>query len=172
MAGPPKCARIGCVETVSYDNPLCELHRQEARESRLSECEQCHQFDVTSMALEAMTGDAGLCAECRQGVKASDDDHGAAERECHYLYILTLDGGDYYLGQTDDLERQVKEHYYGQFPSTAGRNPQLVWSEQWVGQSVKLQERVDKLAKLYGENPSVMLYNLQARLPLGGIQWG
>ena len=172
MVGPPKCSKIGCVEAVSYDHPLCELHWQELRESRLSECERCHQFDDMLLACEAMTEDAGLCAECRQEVKAPDHDHEAAERQCQYLYILTLDGGDYYLGQTDDLERQVKGHHYGKFPSTAGRNPQLVWSEQWVGQSVKLQERVDKLAKLYSENPSAMLYSLQARLPLGGIQWG
>ena len=119
-----------------------------------------------------MTEDASLCAECRQEVKAPDPDQGAAERQCRYLYVLTLDGGDYYLGQTDDLERQIAEHNYGQSPCTAGRHPQLVWSEKWVGQSVELQERMDELTRLLSENPTAMLHRLQARLPLGGIQWG
>ena len=167
-----QCSKIRCVEMVSYDQPLCEPHWQEFRESRLSECERCHQFDDMSLALEAATEDVHLCAECRQEVKAPDHDRRAAERRCQYLYILTLEGGDYYMGRTDDLEHQIKEHYAGNFPSTSGRNPQLVWSEQWVGHRVKLQERMDNLAKLYSENPSAMLYKLQARLPLGGFQWG
>ena len=172
MAGPPKCSKIGCVEAVSYDRPLCELHWWAFRESRLSECVRCHRYDDIPSASEAMTGDASLCGECRQEASASDHYHGASERQCRHLYILTLDGGDFHLGLTDDLERQVKEHYLGKFPSTAGRNPQLVWSEQWVGESVKLQKRMDRLTKLFSENPRAVLYNLQARLPLGGFQWG
>jgi predicted GIY-YIG superfamily endonuclease len=158
-----QCSKIGCIELVFYDQPLCEIHWHEFRESRLSMCERCHQYDYMSLALEPVIEDAPLCAECRQEVQTG---------QYQYIYILTLDGGDCYLGQTDDLERQVKEHYDRKIPSTAGRNPQLVWSEQWVGHSIKLRERKDDLAKLYSENPRAMLYKLQARLPLGGIQWG
>jgi hypothetical protein len=172
MTGPSRCSKIGCVGAAAHDNSLCELHWQAFRESRLSECERCHQYDEISLASENRVQNAGLCGECRQEVDAPDPYHETPQRQCQYLYILTLDGGDYYLGQTDDLERGVKEHYYGKFPSTIGRNPQLVWSEQYIGSNAKLQERMDKLAKLYSENPSAMLYRLQARLPLGGIQWG
>ena len=102
----------------------------------------------------------------------SDINTGSTQTASRYVYLLTLDGGDFYLGVTDNLVRQVREHYQGKFPSTAGRNPQLVWSEQWVGDESKLQSRMDNLARLYSENPNAMLYRLQARLPLGGIQWG
>ena len=102
----------------------------------------------------------------------SDINTGSTQTAGRYVYLLTLDGGDFYLGVTDNLVRQVREHYQGEFPSTAGRNPQLVWSEQWVGDESKLQSRMDNLARLYSENPNAMLYRLQARLPLGGIQWG
>ena len=102
----------------------------------------------------------------------SDINTGSTQTASRYVYLLTLDGGDFYLGVTDNLVRQVREHYQGEFPSTAGRNPQLVWSEQWVGDESKLQSRMDNLARLYSENPNAMLYRLQARLPLGGIQWG
>ena len=172
MAGQTKCSKIGCPDAVSYDHSLCELHWQAFRESRLSECRRCHQYDDISWASEAMTENAGLCGECRQEFNTPDNYQGAPERLCQYLYILTLDAGDFYLGLTDDLERQAKEHYLGKVPSTAGRNPQLVWSEQWIGQSNRLQERMDRLTELFSDNPRAMLYNLQARLPLGGIQWG
>ena len=172
MAGALQCARVGCVEFVSYDRPLCELHWQEFNEFRLSECAQCHRFDDMLLDLETVTEDVSLCFDCARGVEVPVHDHGAVERPSQYLYILTLDGGDYYLGQTGDLERQVEEHYHGQFPSTAGRHPQLVWSERWIGPSVALQQRMDELTGLLSENPSAVLYKLQARLPLGGIQWG
>jgi predicted GIY-YIG superfamily endonuclease len=157
---------------VEEDTFRCELHRQAFRESRLFECERCHRYDDISLASGAMTEDAGLCGECRQGANAPDHYHGASERRCQHLYILTLDGGDFHLGLTDHLERQVKEHYLGRFPSTAGRNPQLVWSEKWVGDSVKLQKRMERLTKLFSKDPRAVLYNLQARLPLGGFHWG
>ena len=167
-----QCSKVGCIEMVFDDQPLCEIHWHKFRESRLSKCRRCHQYDCMSLALEPVTEDAPLCAECCQEVQAADHDSGSAKRQCQYIYILTLDGGDCYLGQTEDLERQVKEHYDGKIPSTADRNPQLVWSEQWVGHNAKLQKRKDNLVKLYSENPRAMLYKLQARLPLGGIQWG
>ena len=119
-----------------------------------------------------MTKNSGLCTKCRQEVQEADLDSTATGPQLKYIYVLTLDSGDYYLGQTENLERQIEEHYHGQFPSTAGRNPQLVWSEEWSGLSAKLQERMDKLSRLYNENPRAMLYSLQARLPKGGIQWG
>ncbi len=105
-------------------------------------------------------------------VEVSDHNAGPTQTASRYVYLLTLDGGDFYMGLTDDLEGQVRQHHEGEFPSTAGRNPQLVWSEKWVGDESKLQGRMDNLARLYSENPNAMLYRLQARLPLGGIQWG
>ena len=105
-------------------------------------------------------------------VEVSDHNAGTTQTAGRYVYLLTLDGGDFYMGLTDNLARQVRQHHDGEFPSTAGRNPQLVWSEQWVGDEAKLQGRMDHLARLYSENPNAMLYRLQARLPLGGIQWG
>ena len=102
----------------------------------------------------------------------TDQDTVTTRPASQYVYLLTLDGGDFYMGLTDNLARQVRQHLSGEFPSTAGRNPQLVWSEQWVGDESKLESRRDRLARMYSENPNAMLYRLQARLPLGGIQWG
>jgi predicted GIY-YIG superfamily endonuclease len=44
-----------------------------------------------------------------------------------YVYILRLDGRQFYAGQTRDLRARLMEHREGGTSSTAGRNPKLAW---------------------------------------------
>jgi predicted GIY-YIG superfamily endonuclease len=44
-----------------------------------------------------------------------------------YVYILKLDGGKFYAGQTRELEERLGEHKDGHVQSTAGQYPKLVW---------------------------------------------
>jgi len=46
-----------------------------------------------------------------------------------YVYILKLDDGDYYIGQTRELRERMMEHKDGQIPSTAGRKLKLQYFE-------------------------------------------
>jgi predicted GIY-YIG superfamily endonuclease len=50
-----------------------------------------------------------------------------AEADEFFAYILKLDGGMFYAGQTRELRERLSEHKDGQARSTAGRNPKLVW---------------------------------------------
>lgn len=43
------------------------------------------------------------------------------------MYVLTLDGGAYYVGNTNDLHARLQEHRTNMSQSTKGRNPKLVW---------------------------------------------
>ena len=36
----------------------------------------------------------------------------------HYVYILKLVNGDYYIGKSSNLERRIKEHKEGLSPTT------------------------------------------------------
>ena len=93
-----------------------------------------------------------------------------------YIFILTLDGGDYYLGHAANLDEQLDIHNRGDCPETTGRNPQLVWSQLWTDDPHNLQTRIDNLNRLYTEDPKSLVFNLQARLALGGYltanRWG
>lgn len=162
-----QCAKTGCAEIASHGNTLCELHLQELDESHIAECEHCHNFFDISLELGDAGGNAHLCVDCIGNMKTPEH-----ATQHNHIYILTLDGGDFYIGQTANLGRQLKGHYDGNFHSTAGKNPQLVWSEQWTGDNSKIQESMHNLAILYSENPSAMLHKLQARLPRGGFHWG
>jgi len=53
------------------------------------------------------------------------------DRESHrfYVYILKLDNGKLYVGQTRKLLERISQHKEGQTISTAGTNPKLRYFE-------------------------------------------
>jgi len=44
-----------------------------------------------------------------------------------YVYILKLDGGEFYAGQTRELRERLSEHRDNRVRTTASRNPKLVY---------------------------------------------
>lgn len=41
-----------------------------------------------------------------------------------YVYVLkSLKYGNYYFGQTNNIERRIGQHFYGKVPSTKNRRP-------------------------------------------------
>lgn len=77
---------------------------------RFLECYNCHQ---PSDIQEGKTPAAEI-----------EDNHSTTE---FFVYILTLDGGAYYVGNTNDLHARLQEHRTNMSQSTKGRNPKLVW---------------------------------------------
>ena len=49
--------------------------------------------------------------------------------ERFYVYILKLDGGKFYAGQSRELRERIDEHKDGKVKSTTGRNPKLNYFE-------------------------------------------
>lgn len=47
----------------------------------------------------------------------------------YYVYILKLDHGEFYVGQTRELEARMFEHTEGMIHSTTGENPKLKYFE-------------------------------------------
>ena len=75
------------------------------------------------------------------------------KREVRHLYILKLDGGKFYVGQTTELELRMAEHRDGQTQSTAGKNPRLVYFEEFIGDREALDEEKKRLILLNNRNP-------------------
>ena len=75
---------------------------------------------------------------------------GDAEATEFYVYILKLDRGRFYAGQTRELRERLMEHRDGLTKSTAGQNPKLVWfstvptREEAVTVEVELKRLCDK----------------------------
>ena len=154
-----RCARDGCAitERVSYEKPLCWGHWKEFDAFRLFECESCHWFDE----LVGEFSEDDLCRDCavsqqRRTAAPPIYAHGPVERRVRHLYILKLDDGHWYVGQTSALELRVKEHQDGTTVSTRGKNPRLVWFRTWIGQFDELMEEESELTRVANENPRVI----------------
>lgn len=130
------CAAKGCAKPVTYEKPLCYPHWLEFDGFGIGECEKCHFFSFEPTVRE----DAPLCFDCKWDKDVPIHDHAPIEVELRYLYILQLDGGQFYIGQTYDLEARLVEHQQGRTSSTRGRNPELVWFEYHVGDKQGLLE--------------------------------
>jgi predicted GIY-YIG superfamily endonuclease len=78
------------------------------------------------------------------------------EHHLRYLYILKLNDGSYYVGQTNDLEHRLKEHQDDLTMSTGGKVPKLVWFEKWLGDRQGLNAEESELTKLATTRPYVI----------------
>lgn len=151
-----RCAADNCGETrrVTFNKPLCWSHWKEFDEYLILECERCHWF----AELVGEWTDEELCYECvdreRRGYPPTPIyAHGPVERRIRYLYILKLDGGQYYAGQTNHLAIRLNEHKDGTTPSTKGNHPKLVYFKEWVGRTNELNRNEDMLNRMARENP-------------------
>ena len=150
------CAKDGCNVTkgISFKKPLCYSHWKEFDAFEISECTRCHWFDT----LVGEFTDEDLCWECvareqRKYPPTIVYPHGPVEHHVRYLYILKLDGGAYYAGQTNTLEIRLREHQDGSTRPTRGKHPKLVWFEEWVGQRDELNHREDELTHIALKRP-------------------
>jgi predicted GIY-YIG superfamily endonuclease len=51
------------------------------------------------------------------------------EAKCFFVYILKLDDGNFYIGQTRELRERISEHKDNKTDSTAKKNPKLQYFE-------------------------------------------
>ena len=118
---------------------------------------KCHRFDwyVGDPSINPPKEAKGLelCDDCFRGQEVPVHAHRPVEYQTRYLYILKLDGGEFYAGQTNDLEIRLKEHQDGLTKTTAGKHPKLVWFEKWYGDRDELNAEEDHLMMLAKQNP-------------------
>ena len=136
------------------EKPLCYKHWREFDRFEISECEKCHWFDEAF----GEWSDDDICYQCfdreRRGYPPTPVyDHGQVERQTHYLYILKLDGGQYYVGQTNDLESRLAEHKDGATRSTKGKHAKLVWYEKSHGNRDEINADEAELTRLANKSP-------------------
>ena len=144
------CVKVGCDSVATYDRPLCYPHWQEFDRFEIFECEECHRFDGQNWVEE---NTAEVCWDYGTGKDVAPRPHGPIEYRTRYLYILKLDGGQFYIGQTNDLELRLREHQDSATKSTAGKHPKLVWFEERTGNRQELNGDEQRLTVLANKNP-------------------
>jgi len=158
------CGYWSCNRRIRYGHFLCTQHYDDWEDGFVDECPKCGRFKDAEYE---------LCLDCAQGRTSNRwkrptsipsrkqqyaPEHSKAwtkgdkEAGRFFVYILKLNDGSFYVGQTRELRERMSEHRDGKTPSTAGRNPKL----QFFGilpsrESASLAEV--ELKKLVDSNP-------------------
>ena len=152
-----RCLFWDCDEVIRSDHIFCYDHYQDLQEGLIDECPGCGR---------AKDKQYEVCLECYKKPPASKSakagryrpEHspawakGDAAADRFFVYILKLDGGDFYPGQTRELRERLSEHRDGRVQSTRNKNPKLVWYSTLPSREAATAMEVE-LKKLVDSNP-------------------
>jgi len=164
------CARVGCQRAATFDRPLCYAHWKEWDAYELAECARCHWLlepgieEAFHWSLAEDLDEGFHCDPCLGEVLGEDgwpfanqlnrDKLGevpspiaraALVRVLRYVYILKLDDGAMYVGQTPNLAVRMREHRDNLVESTKHRSPKLAYFETHEGIKYRVSDREDEL---------------------------
>ncbi len=144
------------------DHFLCYDHYKEHQEEKVDECQGCGRFKHAKY---------DQCLDCRnrqppqsrsQAIRESRSSYQREHSEAweardadakeFFVYILKLQGGSFYAGQTRELRERLMEHRDGTTKSTAGKDPKLVWFSTVSTRDQATALEVE-LKRLCDENP-------------------
>lgn len=159
---PNECLYWDCDVAIPSDHVFCVAHFKAFQEGQLDECPGCglaklRRYDVCLKCRDESMQPAR--SQQYNGTRrwyrpeyspAWEAGDAAADR--FYVYILKLDGGEFYPGQTRELRERLSEHRDGRTKSTSGKNPRMVWftTVETRDEATKLES---ELKKLVDRNP-------------------
>ena len=136
------CAFRGCtLQTSDLGYPLCRRHYNEAQRGTITKCSKCVNFKPARFLLCdgcLVGGSSRATSRQEQNLDRPSVTKNAMEGSppwelsdrnaaYFYTYILRLDDGEYYIGQTRELSLRLSEHRDGKVSTTRGKYPELVW---------------------------------------------
>ena len=159
------CGYWECNRHIPYNHFLCAEHYEDWEYGVIDQCPKCGRFK------DAMYD---LCLDCynrrtfkqwkppivipTSNLKRYEIEHSDSwtkgDKGIHrfFVYILKLDGADFYIGQTRELRERLSEHRDKNTSSTAGRNPKLKYFEIFpTREAAELREA--ELKRLKDSNP-------------------
>ena len=170
MLNGQSCARRGCAKSATFEKPLCYDHWRQWQAWRLEECTRCHWvYDTWDSFHEGdrSRDDDGYPYHCEtcQGLANRERGipphpfnrphsippilaHAKLERTTYHVYVLKLNDGGFYVGQTTNLAIRIREHKDGLQSQTKGKNSKLVYFEQFEGERDKVNDRERELISL------------------------
>ena len=126
------CRFQDCEQRIQPWFELCASHNDAKTKGQINECSSCGQYkDATYPLCRSCNAASRNQSTNRRGKyepeynpkwEAAD-----AEEDVFFIYVLKLDGGEFYAGHTRELRERLSEHRDGKTKSTAGKNPRLVW---------------------------------------------
>lgn len=160
------CAYWSCQKEVKGRNYLCADHYEALQDGIIDKCPLCGRYkgeeyevcrdckkkhrSVTKHKINGGNGNGEKPKHDIEHSKAWEKADEAAER--FFVYILKLDNGEFYVGQTRELRERLSEHRDDKAKSTAGRNPRLQYFEVLPTRELAELREVE-LKKIKDKNP-------------------
>ena len=138
------CNFVECDESIPAHHYLCTPHWELKQVGYIDECDGCGQYKMSEYEL-CLTCKRELSRSKRKASRTKTKSKVAeskpeyvvdapdprprkdAETDVFYVYLLSLNDGKFYAGQTNNLKARLVEHNRGKTRSTADKNPKLVW---------------------------------------------
>lgn len=164
------CLFWNCSTPIPHNYFLCGIHYKGFQENKVDECPGCNrakdsQYDLCRDCYNSLptqhyrngngNGRVRSAAASYKWYKKEYSpawEKGDAAASEFFVYILKLEGGSFYAGQTRELRERLSEHRDGNTMSTAGKNPKLVWFAAFPSRDAATSMEVD-LKKLIDTNP-------------------
>ena len=164
------CARWGCNKKTTYTKPLCYVHWQQWEAWELEECTRCHWIygPANTIMYDAGGWDEEydyLCDSCLWVNREEEDKrppwlgrapenrppilaHAPLDRPVRHVYLMKLNDGSFYAGQTTNLPIRVGEHRDGLQSQTRGKDPKLVYFQTFKGDRREVNDRENEVTLL------------------------
>ena len=130
------CEFWSCQEEIRDDHFLCLDHYSRFKEDSINECPSCGRYK-DALYETCLECNAKLSPRTTRESRAPYRIHrdvdpaweaGDAEATSFFAYVLKLDDGQFYVGQTRDLRARLMEHRDGTGAgATKGKHPKLQW---------------------------------------------
>lgn len=142
-SGQKRCLFWNCSVPIRADHIFCYDHYEDLQDGLIDECPDCNR---------AKDVEYNVCRDCYNSSRTQQSrsrpsssatprsqnrwykpeyspawEKGDATANDFYVYILKLDGGKFYAGQTRELRERLSEHRDGGVQTTRGKNPKLAW---------------------------------------------
>ena len=131
-AQPATCQHQNCDQRIRPWFELCAPHHESKKNGEIDQCPDCSQYKETKYPQCRHCHAANPPNKSQQQGKYQPESNpkwDAADRpdDLFFVYLLKLNGGQFYAGHTRELRERMSEHRDGKTPSTANKNPRLVW---------------------------------------------
>ena len=158
------CGYWECNRRIPYNHFLCAEHYEDWEYGFIDQCPKCGRFkdSMYELCLDCAYNrpvipwkPSAVIPDIKEHYRLEHSDtwaKGDKGTERFFVYILKLEDGDFYVGQTRELRERLSEHRDQKTASTARRNPKLQYFEVLpTREAAELREA--ELKKLKDSNP-------------------
>ena len=135
------CGYWECDRSIPYNHFLCAEHYEDWEDGFIDQCPRCGRFkdSMYELCLDCAYNrplvpwkPSAVIPAVNRPYRLEHSDawaKGDKKAERFFVYILKLEGGNFYVGQTNELRSRLSEHRDQKTVSIAGRNPKLQYFE-------------------------------------------